>query len=110
MTHDYKLALAPIEYEIEMRKLRGFEQTPLSDKELEVIRKALEIAIALQPKPISETRDVEVLGIDSYGDYYLGGGDAGEKGIWVYGGGRHILQEATHFYDISALPKPEVAE
>lgn len=38
---DKAAALVPIEYEIEMRKHRGYESTPLSDKELDTIRRAL---------------------------------------------------------------------
>jgi len=51
------------------------------------IRHALELAIALQPKPISELPQ--------------------NMKLW---NNIIITPDDKHFYDISALPKPEVAE
>lgn len=57
--HDYATALGPIEYETELRKVRGFESTPLSDTQLAAIRHALKVADKLSHPP-SESMKVEV--------------------------------------------------
>jgi UDP-N-acetyl-D-mannosaminuronate dehydrogenase len=70
------------------------------------IRNALELAIALQPKPISEAQvDVEYLiycperCITNHERFEY-------DTVYTSTGCRHAW--ATHFYDISALPKPKV--
>jgi hypothetical protein len=54
---DFAGALGPIEYEIELRKVRGFESTPLSDEQLAAIKHALRIADALTRGASEAERD-----------------------------------------------------
>lgn len=101
MTHDYKKAL-------DLLNEHGEAAYVFELGGSETIRQALELAIALQPKPISEAEvDKEyVLYCPERGiannerfEYRTAHTSRGSHHSW-----------ATHFYDISALPKPEVSE
>jgi len=111
MTHDYQEAKAILTQHNAWR--RGDDNYTLCDvKELGVAIDtaihALELAIALQPKPISEAAIGQwVLTYNPMAELVR------EKSYEVSKLTRENLFYAhprTHFYDISALPKPEVTE
>lgn len=84
------------------------------------IRKALDLAIALQPKPISEAPmdgtgfyglidgQLEYCRVKYNELYVLNNGDYNDGGYGRdYKCGEEDYSIPTHFYNISALPKPE---
>jgi hypothetical protein len=93
MTHDYKKALDEM---VDGRA--GVGDWYL--KNMNAIRHALELAIALQPKPISEVSfdNRNIILLNSEFGFLK---QCYKLSDWPYG------VEPTHFYDISALPKPE---
>lgn len=108
MTHDYKKARAILKEHNAWR--RGESQNGCEPKDIgvaiDVAIKALELAIALQPKPISEVNHSEyVLGVDFKGDFNIC-----QKSSDMFIDYDLRMIKPTHFYDISALPKPEVTE
>ncbi len=97
MTHDYEAALNWFNKANWNADILDITQT---------IRHALELAIALQPKPISEVNHSEyVLGVDFKGDFNIC-----QKSSDMFIDYDLRMIKPTHFYDISALPKPEVTE
>jgi hypothetical protein len=79
---------------------------------LKIVEAALQLAIALQPKPIDEYSYIrgEPWVLLNYGNSFIDTAefDAG-IGCWMNNHGHAVLYP-THFYNISALPKPEVKE
>lgn len=103
MTQDYKTPLQELKRECSPHRTTSFEAFGIITAEnMPAIIHALELAIALQPKPISEAVENEVVFVE--GGYIL----QRPNGDWITLPTGCVLEwQPTHFYDISALPKPE---
>lgn len=143
MTHDYKKPLQELKRKTSPHRTTSFEALGIIVSEnMPAIMHALELAIALQPKLISEAprngaqvllysaeydsdgvfdigsfcciahTDSKAWVVDSCNAAFLSPSDEVEKE--VFGISKEaikdivkVFDEPTHFYDISALPKPE---
>jgi len=110
MTHDYKKALDDLEERESFfpEHLSVFISSPLDLLTYKTIRHALELAIALQPKPISEAAIGQW--VLTYSPVAALACAPKYEAIIVPKPLHDIGLNPTHFYDISALPKPEVTE
>jgi hypothetical protein len=106
MTHDYKKALSLI---VTYEPYIWQDASISPDREnTNAIRHALELAIALQRKPISEApRDGRTRILCDRPAYRTYGIAVSEHDGSVLETISGKTWQPTHFYDISALPKPE---